>query len=57
MKLLTTKKQQEALKHLDLIREAIVSGDQVRILLSLEELAELTLIIGGLEELTRRCEI
>lgn len=57
MKLLTTKKQQEALEHLDLIREAIVSGDQLQILLSLEQLAELTYIIGGLEELTRRCKI
>lgn len=56
MKLLTTKKQQEALRCLDLIRQAISSGDQIQILDSIEQVAELTYIIGGLEELTRRCK-
>lgn len=57
MKILTNKKQQEALMRLDLINQAIVSGDQIQMLLSLEQVAKLILIIGGLEELTKRCKI
>lgn len=57
MKILTNKKQQEALMRLDLINQAIVSGDQIQMLLSLEQVARLILIIGGLEELTKRCKI
>lgn len=56
MKILTNKKQQEALMRLDLINQAIVSGDQIQMLLSLEQVAKLILIIGGLEELTKRCK-
>lgn len=54
MKLLTTKKQQEALRCLDLIKQAIASGDQLQTLDSIKEVAELTYIIGGIKELTRR---
>lgn len=54
MKLLTTKKQQEALRCLDLIRQAISSGDQLQILDSIKNVAELTYIVGGIKELTRR---
>lgn len=57
MKILTNKKQQEALMRLDLINQAIVSGDQVQILLSLEQINKLIIIIGGLGELTKRCKI
>ena len=56
MKLLTTREQTDALRCVDLIRQAISSGDQLQILNSVEQLAELTYIIGGLKELTRRSE-
>lgn len=56
MKLLTTREQMDALRCVDLIRQAISSGDQLQILDATAQLAELTYIIGGLKELTRRCK-
>ena len=46
----------DALRCVDLIRQAISSGDQLQILDSIAQLAELTYIIGGIKELTRRCK-
>lgn len=55
MKLLTTKQQYEAIIQINAVKTAILSGDEITILKSIENLAELTYIIGGLKELIRNC--
>lgn len=55
MKILTTKKQYEAINHINVIKNAIMSGNEVMMLNSIENLAELTYIIGGMKELKRNC--
>lgn len=55
MKLLTTKMQQEAIDHLNIVKGAIISGNGIQILDSIENLAELTYIIGGMKEMKKGC--
>lgn len=55
MKILTTRKQYEAINQINIIKNAIMSGNDIMILNSIENLAELTYIIGGLKELKRNC--
>lgn len=51
MKILTFNEQKRALHELKTIRDAIASGDEIRIIKSIENVAELSYIIGGLEAL------
>lgn len=51
MKILTRKKQNEILENTRAILEAIVSNDDMRILNSVENLANITYEIGGLKAL------
>lgn len=51
MKILTYKEQVRALEEIKKIRDAIVSGNEIRILMSIENLAELVYIIGGFKAL------
>lgn len=55
MKILTTKQQYEAIIQINAVKNAILSGNEIMILNSIENLAELTYIIGGLKELKRNC--
>lgn len=55
MRILSTKKQYEAINEINIVKNAILSGNEVMILNSIENLANLTYIIGGLEELKRNC--
>lgn len=55
MKILTTKQQYEAIIQINAVKNAILSGNEVMILNSIENLAELTYIIGGMKELERNC--
>ncbi len=51
MKILTRKKQNEILENTRAILEAIVSADDMRILNSIENVANITYEIGGLKAL------
>lgn len=51
MKILTRKKQNEILENTRAIVEAIVSADDMRILNSIENVANITYEIGGLKAL------
>ena len=53
MRILTTKQQYEAINQINIIKQAILSGDEIMILNSIENVAQLTYIIGGLKELKR----
>ena len=55
MKILTTKQQQKAINQINAVKDAILGGNEIMILTSIENLAELTYIIGGLKELKRNC--
>jgi hypothetical protein len=55
MRILSTKKQYEAINEINIVKNAILSGNEIMILNSIENLANLTYIIGGLEELKRNC--
>lgn len=55
MRVLTTKQQQEAISHLNTVKDAIISGNDIQILNSIENIAELTYIIGGMKELKKNC--
>jgi hypothetical protein len=55
MKILTTKQQHEAIIHINAIKNAIISGNELMMFNSIENLAELTYIIGGMKELQRNC--
>lgn len=55
MKILTTKQQYEAIIQINAVKNAILSGNEIMILNSIENLAELTYIIGGMKELKRNC--
>lgn len=55
MKILTTKQQYEAIIQINAVKNAILSGNEIMILNSIENLAELSYIIGGLKELKRNC--
>ena len=55
MRILTTKQQYEAINQINIIKQAILSGDEIMILNSIENVAQLTYIIGGLKELKRNC--
>lgn len=55
MKILTTKQQYKAINQINAVKNAILSGNEIMILNSIENLAELTYIIGDLKELKRNC--
>jgi hypothetical protein len=55
MRILSTKQQYEAINQINIIKQAILSGDEIMILNSIENVAQLTYIIGGLKELKRNC--
>ena len=53
MKILTTRQQYEAINQINIVKNAILSGNEIMILNSIEHLAELTYIIGGIKEVER----
>ena len=54
MKILTNKAQKRALKCIDNILELVKYSSDLKVLAALDELAELTYVVGGLEELKKR---
>jgi hypothetical protein len=55
MRILSTKQQYEAINNINIIKNAILSGNEIQTLNSIENLAELTYIIGGMKELVKNC--
>ena len=54
MKILTNKAQKKALKCIDTILEVVKYSSDLRVLAALDDLAELTYLVGGLKELKKR---
>lgn len=54
MKILTAKNQRKALKCIDAVLRAIRSGNDIQIMKALDDMAELTYLIGGIKELEKR---
>lgn len=57
MKILTRKKQNEILENTRAIMEAIASADHMRILNSIENVANITYEIGGLKALREEKQV
>lgn len=57
MKILTRRKQNEILENTRAILEAIVSADNMRILDSVENVANITYEIGGLKALREEMQV
>lgn len=54
MRILSTKQQYEAINQINIIKQAILSGDEIMILNSIENVAQLTYIIGGVERAKKK---
>ena len=57
MKILTAKEQQKALGYIDRVNDAILSGNEIQLISSIEYLADLTYLIGGIKEVEERSKI
>ena len=54
MKILTNKAQKRALKCIDTILKVVKNSSDLKVLGALDDLAELTYLVGGLKELEKR---